>query len=278
MSPATEVKLVMFRELRRNFRSVKGIILSIISLIGGCGAALLLVKYQEFKREKLSDMSATDLQGVREKGLAEVYDLDTAKHLAAAPEVLFAVLMLTIWLTPLVISMLGYDTVSSDVQYRSIRYWTVRSRRWSYFLGKFAGLFCTVSAITFAMHLLIWCVCIARGEANAGETFAWGFRFWATTLPMSAAWCAVATFVSSLFRVPIVALLVTMTAFFGLWLVWIIGMAAHAEALTYVYPNYYDKFLLSPHIWRALAGVGGCLAIASVALGGGMTLFSRRDV
>jgi ABC-type transport system involved in multi-copper enzyme maturation permease subunit len=268
----------MLRELRRNFRSVKGIILSVISLIGGSGAALLLVKYQEFKRTKLADVSADELQQVREKGLAEVYDLDTAKSLSHAPEVLFAVLMLTIWLTPLVISMLGYDTVSSDVQYRSVRYWSTRTRRWSYFLGKFAGLFFTVSAITFAMHFLIWVVCIARGEANSGETFAWGVRFWATTLPISAAWCAIATFVSSLFRVPIVALLVTFASFFALWLVWVIGVASHADALTYVYPNFYDKLLLSPHAWRAFSGVGACAAIAAAALGGGMTVFAKRDI
>jgi ABC-type transport system involved in multi-copper enzyme maturation permease subunit len=268
----------MLRELRRNFRSVKGIILSVIALIGGTGASLLLVKFQEFKRAQLADMSADDMMALREKGLAQVYEPDTAKSLASSPEVLFAVLMLTIWLTPLIISMLGYDTVASDVQYRSVRYWSVRSRRWSYFLGKFVGLFLTISAITLAMHTLVWIVCIARGEATAAATFGWGARFWVTTLPMSAAWCAIATFISSLFRVPIWALLVTMAGFFGLWLLWVIGVASGADAFTYIYPNTYDKFLLSPHAWRALTGVGGCAAIAAVALTGGMTVFARKDI
>lgn len=278
MSPATEVNLVMLRELRRNFRSVKGIILSVIALIGGTGASLLLVKFQQFKREQFADMSPEDMMAIREKGLAQVYDPDTAKSLSASPEVLFAVLMLTIWLTPLIISMLGYDTVASDVQYRSVRYWSVRSRRWSYFLGKFVGLFFTISAITLAMHALVWVVCIARGEASAGATFGWGMRFWATTLPMSAAWCAIATFISSLFRVPIWALLVTMAGFFALWLLWVIGVASGADAFTYIYPNTYDKFLLSPHAWRAFTGVGGCAAIAAVALAGGMAVFVRKDI
>ena len=41
---------------------------------------------------------------------------------------------------------------------RRVRYWTLRTRRASYFVGKWLGLWATVSAVTFAMHALIWIV------------------------------------------------------------------------------------------------------------------------
>ena len=73
---------------------------------------------------------------------------------------------------------------------------------------------------------------------------------------MSAAWCGVAVLVSSFFRMPMVALLTTFAVYFGLWLVWVIGQATEVEALLYLYPNYYDKLLLSPQLWTAAAGFG----------------------
>jgi ABC-type transport system involved in multi-copper enzyme maturation permease subunit len=278
MNPLNEVLLIIQRELRRNFRSVKGIVLAVLTLLGGSGAAMLLVKFQQFKRTKLADVSPDQLRALREEALSQVYDADTAKSLSHSPEVLYAVLLLTIWLTPLLIVFLGFDNVSSELQHRAVRYWTVRTRRASYFIGKFFGLWATVSAITLAMNVLIWLVCIARGEATAGETFSWGFRFWLTALPMSAAWCAIATLVGSFFRQPFLALLGICVGFFVLWLLWAIGVGTNTEALEYMYPNYYDKLLLSSKIWTALGGLAACAGFAVVTVGAGSYVFARRDV
>jgi ABC-type transport system involved in multi-copper enzyme maturation permease subunit len=278
MNPFTEVLLIVQRELRRNFRSVKGIVLAVLTLLGGAGTSMLLVKFQQFKRAKLADISPEQIRSLREEALSQVYDADTAKNLSASPEVLYFLLMLTIWLTPLLIVFLGFDNVSSELQHRAVRYWTIRTRRGSYFVGKFFGLWATVSIITLAMNFLIWVVCIARGEASAGDTFGWGARFWLTSLPMSAAWCGVATFVGSFFRQPFLALLGICAGFFVLWLVWAIGVGTNTEALLYFYPNYYDKLLLSTKIWTAVGGLAACAGFAAAMVGGGSYLFARRDV
>jgi ABC-type transport system involved in multi-copper enzyme maturation permease subunit len=288
VNPLKEVQLILLRELRKNFRSVKGIVLLLISLFGSFGAALLLVKFQQFKRTQLGEEGAAagiGAEGLKElvhnariKGLTPLYGEVTAKYIADSPEVLFAGLLITIWLTPLLIALLGFDSFSGDVQHRSVRYWTVRTRRGSFFAGKFLGLWSTVSAVTLAIHALIWGVCIARGEATAAETLSWGIRFWVVSLPMSAAWCGIAVLVSSFFRMPIVALLTTFAVYFGLWLVWVIGNAADVEPLLYLYPNFYDKLLLSPQLWTAAAGFGACALMSTLCIGGGTFLFSRRDV
>lgn len=288
MNPLKEVRLILLRELRKNFRSVKGIVLLLISLFGSFGAALLLVKFQQFKRAQVGEeglAAGIGADGLKEimhngriKALTPIYGEVTAKYIADSPEVLFAGLLITIWLTPLLIALLGFDSFAGDVQHRSVRYWTVRTRRGSFFAGKFLGLWSTVSAVTLAIHALIWIVCIVRGEASAADTLSWGVRFWLVSLPMSAAWCGIAVLVSSFFRMPIVALLTTFAVYFGLWLVWVIGNASEVDALLYVYPNYYDKLLLSPQLWSAGAGFGACALMASLCLGGGTFLFSRKDV
>ncbi len=283
MNPLNEVRLILLRELRKNFRSVKGIVLLVISLIGSFGAALLMVKFQNFKRTKMAeslDPSALKetIKGLRIEGLTPVYGETTAKHIADSPEVLYAGLMITIWLTPLLIALLGFDSFAGDIQHRSVRYWTVRTRRGSYFAGKFLGLWTTISALTLSINALIWAVTIVRGEATAADTFSWGIRFWLISLPMSAAWCAIAVLVSSFFRMPILALLTIFAAYFTLWLLWVIGIASETDALLYFYPNYYDKLLLSPQLWTAASGFGACALIASLCIGGGSLLFAKRDV
>lgn len=279
MSPLREIWFVALRELRKSFRSAKGVVLLVLTLLGGTGAALLLVKLQQLKRERLAGANTEMLRELREEAATQVFgDPQTGKALADAPEVLLMVLLLTIWLTPMAITLLGFDSVSSDLQHRSVRYWTLRSRRSSFYIGKWVGLWATISTMTLAMHALVWILCVARGEAPAAAALGWGVRFWLVTLPISAAWCALATFLSSLFRAPMLALLVTLASFFALWLLWGIGQVQGVKALQYAYPNFYDAMLVSPKLESLATGVAACIGMVVLYVGGGVAIFARRDV
>jgi ABC-type transport system involved in multi-copper enzyme maturation permease subunit len=278
VSPLQEVRHIVLRELRKNFRSIKGIALGILTLLGGSGIALLIAKAYEFKRQELGQVSPEAIHEARLAILKKAYEVDTATWLADAPDALLGLLNLTIWLTPLLIALMGFDSIAPDIQHRSVRYWTLRTRRWSYFLGKWAGLWATVSIVTFALDLFVWVFTIARGDAAAGATISWGLRFWLISLPMSAAWCGIAVLISSLFRSPIVALLTTFGAFFVLWVAFLVGAVAHWEPLVYVYPNHYDYFLLNPRPDRIGIGVLACLGMTGLYVITGSTLFARRDV
>ncbi len=279
MSPLSEIRFVAQRELGKSFRSAKGIVLLVLSLLGGTAASLLLVKVQQLKREKMPNIDPESLRSIREDAATQIFgDPATGKSLADAPEVLIAVFLLTIWITPLVISLLSFDSVAGDLQHKAVRYWTLRTRRASYFIGKWAGVFATISTMTFAVHALIWVVCIARGEAPAATALGWGIRFWLLTLPMSAAWCGIATLVSSLFKSPIIALLVTFATFFVLFMFWLIGGVTHANALMYVYPNFYEDMLVNPRLDRLMTGLACCLGMAALYIAGGSYLFTKKDV
>jgi ABC-type transport system involved in multi-copper enzyme maturation permease subunit len=265
---------------------VKGIILAVLSLLGGTLAAFVMALIEEIRKSDLaSKMSSEDMHELQVRALSETFnDKDMGRSLADAPGVLLVTLGLTIWLTPLLVALMGFDTIAGDLQHKSVRYWTLRSRRWSYFCGKWMGLWATVSLVTLFMDVLIWVVCVARGQATFGATFGWGFRFWLTSLPMSAAWCGIATLVSSLVRSPILALLSTFGAFFVLWVLWFIGKVflvkdmSSGSWLQYLYPNHYDVFLLHPFAHKVMTGLGVCFGMAAAYIATGSYFFQRRDV
>jgi ABC-type transport system involved in multi-copper enzyme maturation permease subunit len=279
VSPISEVRLVAQRELRKSFRSAKGIVLLVLSLLGGTAIAQLLVWIEKLKREQLADVNPETVRSFRVQALTKAFsDEATGKALADVPEVLLAMFFITVWLTPMLISLLGFDSVSADVQHRTVRYWTLRTRRPSYVIGKWLGLWTTVSIITLTMHVVIWVLCVARGQGTAAMTFGWGVRLWLISLPMSAVWSAVATLVSSMFRTPIVALLSTFAAFFFLFIVWVIGVRYEVDALVYVYPNAYDSLLIHQRADKFLKGLAGCIAMVIAYMGVTTVTFARRDV
>jgi ABC-type transport system involved in multi-copper enzyme maturation permease subunit len=279
VSPLSEVRFVAQRELRKSFRSAKGIVLLVLSLLGGTAVTMLLAWVQQLKREKLADVSPEAIESAREQAMTEAFgDATTGKALSHTPEVLLAVFFITIWLTPLLISLLGFDNVSGEMQHKSVRYWTLRTRRSSYMVGKWLGLWTTVSAITLTMHAVIWTVCIFRGEAPAATAIGWGVRLWVITLPISAVWCAISTFVSSIFKTPILALLATFAAFFVLWVIYLFGLRFNVSALTYVYPNTFDGFLINSRIDRWMTGLAVCIGMTALYVGASSFMFTKRDV
>jgi hypothetical protein len=118
-------------------------------------------------------------------------------------------------------------------------------------------------------------------------------RFWLVSFVIAGAWCAMATFISSLVKAPILALLATFATFFVSWICGAGGFlvrqrqsmdagsvvpAQHMRWYEYLYPNAYDTMLLSPegvHVLTAVAALVGFVVLVSIA---GSLLFRRRDV
>jgi ABC-type transport system involved in multi-copper enzyme maturation permease subunit len=286
MSPVAEIRLVMARELRRSFRSSKGVLLVLIAVLGGAGVSTLFAWMDRMKREALASASnglgGLDLSdavaSAQEPLFEHLYGPATAKALAPAPYSLWMMLMATLWLGPLLISLLDYDAVSGEVQHRSVRFWTVRARRSSYITGKALGAWITVLAVTLGMNVIVWAVVAGIGQIPVGQVLAWGPRFFAVTIPISAAWCGVAMLVGSLFRTPMMSLLAISAAFSGLWIASVAAGLSERPWLAYLYPNTYDALLLSPDAGELALGALGPVAIAAVTTAAAALLFEMRDV
>lgn len=286
MKPLQEIGLIVARELKKNLRGVKGIILTALSLVGGTAVAFLLA--YAFKRGT-EGASPAMIREMQQAAYTQSFgDAEMGAHLADAPMALVKMLTMCVWLAPALIWLAGFDGIAGEVQHRTVRYWSVRTRRFSYYLGKFLGLWATVAVMTFAMHFLMWVVTISQG-ASVGPTLSWGFRLWLVVLPIVGAWCGIAVLIGSLFRTPITALLVVGFSFFGIFLLGvfvpiILEAIAHpeksktAEVLHYFYPNAYDVYLLSPKIERVAIGLAASLAFAGLPTALGAFLLDKKDV
>jgi ABC-type transport system involved in multi-copper enzyme maturation permease subunit len=236
------------------------------------------VRGEQLNRESAQMLDPEQMRRANEELLTNFYDPSVGLHLSKAPAVTLMMLIGTIWLTPGLIALVAFDAIAADLQYRSVRYWTVRMHRSAFFVGKVLGVFSLVALMTFLIHFLAWGIAIVRGVSPFGATLGWGMQLWATTLPITLAWSSMAVFLSSLSKTPMLALLFTFATNFILWLCYIIGKAGKYDWLTYVYPNRFDIYLLSPASDRIGIGLVGCAAFAAVFIGSGVAIFQRRDV
>jgi ABC-type transport system involved in multi-copper enzyme maturation permease subunit len=301
LSPVAEIRLIATRELTRSVRSVKGIAVGAITLLGAIAASFLVVFMQSADVEKAGSREAlTELhRQIIEK---QTGDAALASSLASMPEALTTFLSITVWLGPLLVALLGFDLVAGELQSKSVRYWAVRSRRSSYFAGKLLGLWALVGLVTLVLDLIVDVVAVAKGVVTGHELLVFGPRSWLVAFLIAGAWAAIATFISSCFRQPIVALLTTFGTFFVLWVLSAVGsalrlrevlLAAAAAADTpdappphlpamhwyeYLYPNNYKELLLSPESKTVVIGLMLVLAYVIVAIVGGSVLFRRRDI
>jgi ABC-type transport system involved in multi-copper enzyme maturation permease subunit len=301
LSPVAEIRLIAVRELTRSVRSVKGIAVGAITLLGAIATSFLVVFMQGADVQKAgSEEALTELhRQIIEK---QTGDAALASYLASMPEALSTFLSITVWLGPLLVALLGFDLVAGELQTKSVRYWAVRSRRSSYFAGKLLGLWALVGLVTLVLDLIVNVVAVAKGVVTGHELLAWGPRSWLVAFLIAGAWAAIATFISSCFRQPIVALLTTFGTFFVLWVLSAVGsalrlrevlLAAAAAADTpdahppsmppmhwyeYLYPNNYKELLLSPESKSVVVGLMLVLAFLVASVAGGSALFRKRDI
>jgi ABC-type transport system involved in multi-copper enzyme maturation permease subunit len=279
MSPLVETWLVAARDCRKNVRSVKGIVMLGISLLGALTSTFKLPKFEEVM-EDAHKLDPVQLTSAKTQIFGKIYgDESAGQALSGAPIKLVILFFIAVWLAPLLVMIIGFDGISSDLQYRSIRYWASRARRPSYYVGKFLALWTIVGLVTLVMQLIIWTVTIVRAEAPAGETVVWGMRFWLSSLPITGAWCGVATLTSSVFRSPMLSLLATSAAFFILFFTGlVIGKWAEVLPMRFLYPNNFDAWIISTNKEHVFEGLGVCLAYILGTTAIGATILNQRDV
>jgi ABC-type transport system involved in multi-copper enzyme maturation permease subunit len=272
-------------------RSVKGIILAVLTLIGAFITSLICVRIEQALRDKVGAADTAQFAEIRKTAIENITgDAGFASYMANVPLSLQFFLQSTIWLGPLLIALLGFDTMSSELQHRSVRFWAIRTRRWSYFAGKMLGLWVTVALMTLVINIVAGTVVAAKGYVTAGQLLTWGVRFWFVAVLIAGTWAALATFISSCFKTPLLSLLTTFLTFFIMWVISLVGLFSRAsDALTsgvakdmnwyeYLYPNTYDTLLLSPETGKVLMALGILIGFIVVANGAGAVLFQRRDI
>lgn len=282
MSVAAEVGITFARELRRNLRSSKGIVSALLYLLGGAGALLIYVSVNN-ELARYGDMPQSARDELRRRVLASLYDdPNTVAHLVRAPMLLHFLYTATLFFLPVLCMLVGYDQLAGDLQYRTIRYATVRSRRESLVIGKTLGVWASGSILAFALHLFAWILTIARGDAPAALTLQFGLQFWLASVVFAAAFVGLTAVLSSAFRTPILALLTTFAASFGWWLLRHIVQFPTLKPgggwLAYLTPGEWESRLLSPDVVTFAIGAAVLLAFGVVLTAGACLVMRSRDV
>jgi ABC-type transport system involved in multi-copper enzyme maturation permease subunit len=292
LNPALEIQLLVGREIRRSVRSAKGIVLGVVTLLGAIATSFLVTTLEAAGRRAAGGLSAQEFSELQRQTIEQqTGNASLAAQEASMPLSLRAFLTVTIWLSPLLIALLGFDAVSGELQHRSVRFWTVRARRTSYFAGKLLGLWALVALVTLVIQTIAGGVALVKGYVTPGQLFSWGLRFWLVAVAIAGAWAAIAVVTSSLFRTPVVALLTTMATFFVLWLFGMAGEFSRARSsldahvldtsmrwYEYLYPNAYQSLLLAQDGHDVFRGAALLLGFVVCAAVGGAVLFERRDL
>ena len=277
MSPFSEVALVTQREVRKSFRSAKGVALAVLSVLGGGAVSMLVAMVDRLRRERLP--AGIDLHEAQSQVFAGIYDRpNMGKALADCPYALWIMLQATLWLAPLLVALMTFDAVSGDLQRGTVRFWVVRARRTSCLLGKALGAWLAVLGVSLAMNVIVWVTAAAVGHQDPAYIIGWGLRFFAVVVPVTAAWCAIAVLVGSQIKTPMLALMVIFATFFGLWVLRIVAGFTHNPWLVWAYPNSYDALLLSPDPADISRGLLGTLLISGLSVTVAAVMFDRRDV
>lgn len=281
MLSVREAALVAQRELYRNLRSTKGIAMAAIFLLCGIIPSLFEVLTQ---REGAGlGMDAFPDEAKREFFLkvleARYGSADTAKHLAEAPFVLHTLFAGTMTFLPFFILPIGFDQLAGEIQHRTIRYSAGRADRASIVLGKALGIWAVVALMVLVLHFAVWAIAATKGGLALGPLVSWGGRFYLFSVIAAAAYVGYASLMSSLFRTPIVALFVgagggvTIALLnFGL------GLFEKTEAVTWIFPNRYEKLIVSPDPARMLGAMALLVGWGALCVAGSTLIVRRRDI
>jgi ABC-type transport system involved in multi-copper enzyme maturation permease subunit len=180
--------------------------------------------------------------------------------------------------TPLFSVLMGFDLLSGDLQHRFVRYLAPRLRPGPMLIGKILSQVAIQVLISLFTGLIILSIFLwqLKGLDPAGALLA-TCRFWILSLPYMATYVALAAFLSSLSRTPLLSLLCQLVAIFCLWC--LAGLASFEKFayIDYFLPSYYKFGLYSPDPSYYLTSFGVYTLFASFFTALAWLVTTRRD-
>ena len=284
MSVAAEIGLTWMRESRRNLRSVKGLIASVLYLLCGALAVLSFLAFShQFVRHNGEPLPDEMLHQLRRAALQQEFD-DTATidYLLNAPILLYLLQRGSVVFSQILVALIGYDQIAGDLQGRTLRYFSGRAHRASLVVGKALAIWSAVAVITLGLDVFAWVLAAERNQGSAGTVIAYGMHFWCAGLAYLAAYVGLTSFVSATVRSPVIALLVNIGALMGWGIVRRLAVWDAAPApvhwLRYVTPGEWEGRLLSASGATVAVGALGCLALGAAWLAASSWVLTRRDI
>ncbi|MDP3279066.1 MAG: ABC transporter permease subunit [Deltaproteobacteria bacterium] len=285
MDIVSEITLTWARELRRTLRSGKGLAGLLLFLMGGAGAAIIL--FSALQRGQFYEGGSESRDRLRRVALEAIYQDVSDKgavidYLAKAPEPLLAFYPVCTFFLFVLTVVWGFDAIAADVQYRTIRFVTLRARRPSLVVGRWLAMWSAGALVSLLVSMVLWGGLIANGTFSWDIVLHYGARMWLASCTLSLWYAALTILMSAMVRTPVLALLGTGSVATGLFFLRHLADASWAPSYVRVFrdvvPGAWDDRLLSPLFAHWGVGTAVCLAWTMAALFGASTLLSKRDV
>ncbi len=285
MQVLSEVLLTFGRELKRTLRSAKGIGGLVLFLIGGAGVAITL--FSALDRAHYWEAERGTRSAIRRQALDAMYEGVAQKdaiveYLLRMPEPVLAFYQLATFFLAMLTMVWGFDAIAGDVQYRTIRYVTLRARRPSLVVGRWLALWVSGLAVSLVVSLILWAGLAMKGAFPLEDVVHYGLRTWVAAGTLGAWYAALTVLASSFYRTPVLALLTAGGAATTLFFLRHLSGASWApdwlRAAHDAFPGSWDDRLIGPNFAQWGAGTGVCLLWTAVALAAASAVLSKRDV
>jgi ABC-2 type transport system permease protein len=286
-------------ELRRALRSPRILLMLLVYMAFSAGVVLLAgyLAHQAQTQFEAQGQGTEGLQSPKAALVAMLFDRALVESLLELPGLLLVVFKLGLIFLPAYVAVLGYDSVSAELQTRSLRYLSVRTSRTTLALGKTLALAAVVLLLVTAVHLGAFGYALATvPDFTRAEAFRAWPRLWGTTALVGVGMAAFTVLCSTASRSPPLSLTLNFAALLGFWALGTFGGGARVvrmvqeqmthqelpvswqERIGLFAPSTWSSELLYPDLSRALTGALVLLLFALVCAAASVTVLRARDI
>jgi ABC-type transport system involved in multi-copper enzyme maturation permease subunit len=286
-------------ELRRALKSPRVLLVLLLYVAFSAGVVLLTgyLARQAQTQFEAQGQGTEGLQSPKAALVAMLFDRALVESLLELPAVLLVVFKLGLLFLPAYIAVLGFDSVSAELQTRSLRYLAVRTSRTALALGKALALAAVVLLLVTAVHLGAFGYALSSvPEFSFGEAVRTWVRFWGTTALVGVGMAAFTILCSTASRSPALSLTLNFAALLGFGAIGIFGGGARVvrmlqeqmthqamavswqERIGLLAPSTWSSELLYPDVTRALTGALVLLLFALASAAGAVAVLRTRDL
>jgi ABC-2 type transport system permease protein len=288
-------------ELRRALKSPRVLLVLLLYVAFSAGVMLTAgaLAHQAQLQAEAQGQGTGGLESPKAALLALLFGQDRAlvESLLELPAALLVVFKLGLVFLPAYVAVLGFDTVSAELQTRSLRYLSVRTSRTALALGKALALAAVVLLLVTLVHLgaFAYALSSAPDFSLAEATHAWP-RLWGTTALVGVGMAALTTLCSTASRAPALSLTLNFAVLLGFWAAGALGSGARMvrmvqqqltqqessagwqERIGLLAPSTWSAELLYPDVRRALTGALALLLFSLFCAAGAVGVLRTRDV
>jgi len=301
MQTILDMWTVFGAEIRRTLKSPRVLLLLLLYLLFAAGvmlAAGALARQAQVQFEA-QGQGMEGLQSPKALMLAFLFGQDRSlvESLLELPALLLLVFKGGLVFLPVYVALLGFDTVSAELQTRSLRYLTVRTSRTALVLGKGLALAAVVLLLVSVVQLgaFGYALLTVPDFSLTDAIHAWP-RLWGTMALAGLAMATLTSLCSTLSSSPALSLTLNFAALLGFWAAGAAGSAARfvrmtqeqvtreavspgwQERLGLLAPSTWSAEMLYPNLGRALTGALALAVFAIVCAGFSVVVLRTRDV